>query len=124
MPRVIHFEIGADDPERVVQFYRMVFGWEVNKWGGSEDYWLVTTGPDSEPGIDGAIMRRASPVTATVNTIGVDSVDEFQALIVKHGGRVLTPKQEIPGVGYFSYCQDTEGNAFGIMQNIQPQQET
>ena len=28
MPRVVHFEIHADDPERTISFYNSVFGWE------------------------------------------------------------------------------------------------
>src|SRR4051812_15755751 len=34
MPRVIHFEISADEPERAARFYADVFGWEVTKWDG------------------------------------------------------------------------------------------
>ena len=56
MPRVIHFEFAADNPERAAKFYREVFGWESAKWGGPMDYWLVKTGSDG-PGIDGGILR-------------------------------------------------------------------
>jgi predicted enzyme related to lactoylglutathione lyase len=115
MPRVIHFEIPADDTDRAVRFYQKVFGWKIEKWG-SMDYWLATTGPDSEPGIDGAIMTRETQKT-TVNTVNVPSVDEYAKKIVDAGGRILMPKTPIPGVGYFSYCVDTEGNIFGIMEN-------
>jgi len=41
-----------------VKFYKAVFGWEIDKWGGPQDYWVVTTGPQSELGINGAITRR------------------------------------------------------------------
>src|SRR3972149_5570591 len=58
MPRVIHFEIAADDPERAVAFYRKVFGWEIQKWEGPMEYWVITTGPKEEPGIDGGLGRR------------------------------------------------------------------
>ena len=34
MPRVVHFEISADDPERAVKFYQKVFSWEIKKWDG------------------------------------------------------------------------------------------
>jgi uncharacterized protein len=115
MPRVIHFEIPADDTGRAVKFYQKVFGWKIEKWG-SMDYWLTTTGPDSEPGINGAIMTRETQKT-TVNTINVSSVDEYAKKIVEAGGKILTPKTPIPGVGYFGYCVDTEGNVFGIMEN-------
>jgi predicted enzyme related to lactoylglutathione lyase len=51
-----------------------------------------------------------------VNTINVSSVDDFTTKIVANGGKVVMPKWAVPGVGYVAYCQDTEGNTFGIMQ--------
>jgi hypothetical protein len=114
MSRVIHFEIGADDPERAVKFYEKVFGWKINRWGPVE-YWLATTGPDAEPGINGAITPRVDK-RATVNTISVPNVDEFVKRIEQEGGKIVMAKSTVPGVGYMAYCQDTEGNIFGIMQ--------
>jgi len=115
MPRIIHFEINADDPKRATEFYKKVFGWKVEKWEGPTDYWLVTTGDEKQPGIDGAIMERMKKAT-TINTIDVPSVDEFIKKIEKAGGKPVSEKTVIPGVGYFAYCKDTEGNIFGIMQ--------
>ena len=114
MSRVIHFEITAEDPERAVRFYSRVFGWNIEKWEETTDYWLVSTGKDS-PGIDGAIMPR-SELTGTVNTIEVPSLDSFLGKILENGGKVITDPMPIPNVGYFAYCRDTEGNAFGVMQ--------
>ena len=116
MPRVIHFELGVDDPERAIKFYQAVFGWKIEKWDGPDDYWLVTTGEESQPGINGALMRRINSET-TINIIDVPSVDEFVDKIVKSGGKVLQPKITVPGVGYAAYCIDTEGNRFGLMQS-------
>jgi predicted enzyme related to lactoylglutathione lyase len=116
MPRVIHFEINADQPERAVKFYSGVFGWKIKNWGGPVDYWLASTGEEGEHGIDGAITKRMSPAASTVNTISVPSLDEFMSKVSMNGGKVITPRMTVPGVGYFAYCQDTEGNVFGIMQ--------
>ncbi len=117
MGRVVHFEISADDPERAAAFYADVFGWRVDKWHGPQDYWLVTTGPKDQAGIDGAIMRRGdNPGQPTVNTVDVDSWDAATAKVAERGGKILTAKIPIPGVGWFAYCQDTEGNTFGVMQ--------
>ncbi|NIM91945.1 MAG: VOC family protein [Candidatus Aminicenantes bacterium] len=116
MPRVVHFEISVDDPERAISFYEDVFGWKIEKWEGPVDYWLITTGPENEPGIDGAFMRRQDPAVPTINTVSVASADEFLTKITQAGGKVITPKQTIPGVGYSAYCQDTEGNTFGIIE--------
>ncbi|HEV2915531.1 MAG TPA: VOC family protein [Pyrinomonadaceae bacterium] len=115
MPRVVHFEVGADDPDRASQFYESVFGWNIRKWGGPKDYRLISTGADNQPGINGGIFKREGPVNY-VNTIDVPSVDEFVARITEHGGKEVVPKIKIPGVGDLVYCQDTEGNVFGILQ--------
>jgi predicted enzyme related to lactoylglutathione lyase len=117
MARVVHFELAADDPERAVKFYQEVFGWQIHKWDGPQDYWLATTGEQGTPGIDGAIMRRDANLPSIVNTIDVVSVDDAVAKITSSGGTVVTPKSAIPGMGYFAYCQDTEGNIFGVMEN-------
>jgi len=57
MPRIIHFEIHADTPERAVKFYQELFGWEFTKWEGPMPYWLIKTGPDGQPGINGGCCR-------------------------------------------------------------------
>lgn len=117
MPRVVHFEIPADDPERAIAFYQSVFGWTIEKWEGPIEYWLVMTGPEEEPGIDGGLARKDDLLAGTVNTIDVASVDESVAKIEAHGGKVLRPKMAVPGVGWMAYCEDTEGNSFGLMQS-------
>jgi predicted enzyme related to lactoylglutathione lyase len=121
MPRVVHFEIHADDPKRAVAFYEDVFDWEIQGWGESQDYWLVMTGPDDEPGINGGILQRQAgtsgdAVTAYVCTVDVPSVDEYVARATEAGGSVAVPKMPVSGVGWLAYCKDTEGNIFGLME--------
>jgi predicted enzyme related to lactoylglutathione lyase len=116
MSRVIHFELPADNPERAVEFYKKVFGWQIQKWPGPQDYWLVTTGPEGQPGINGGILRRQYPGAGTCNTVGVASVDEAVRNITKNGGKIALARMAVPGVGYLAYCTDTEGNAFGVLQ--------
>lgn len=115
MSRVVHFEIMAEDPARAVEFYQQVFDWKIEKWDGPMDYWLVMTGDEDEPGIDGAIAKQQGQIH-TVNSIDVDSVDEYAEKVVAHGGKITMPKMNIPGVGYIAYCQDTEGVDFAIYQ--------
>src|SRR5262245_1027343 len=71
MNRVTHFEIYTDDPEQVQPFYQNVFGWKFNKFeGGPIEYWLVTTGGDNEPGINGGLTRpREGQNQGMLNTI-------------------------------------------------------
>jgi hypothetical protein len=44
-------------------------------------------------------------------------VDEAVKKIEATGGRVTRPKGAVPGIGWLAYCEDSEGNPFGIMQN-------
>lgn len=117
MPRIIHFEIPADDPERAIEFYRKVFGWKIVKWEGPFDYWLVTTGEEDEPGINGAIMSKEMGGMIK-NAISVDSVDEYAQKIEAAGGKMSMDKQKIPGVGTIAEFEDTEGNISIIIESI------
>jgi uncharacterized protein len=116
MSRVIHFEIPAAEPDRAAAFYGKVFGWKFDKWAGPTEYWMVTTGTEGTPGINGGMMKKPGGITSTTNTIGVESVDAAVNTAVEAGGKNIMPKTPIPGVGYFAYCEDTEGNLFGVMQ--------
>ena len=116
MPRVIHFEVGAEDPERAVKFYEEVFGWTTQRWDGPQSYWLLTTGPDGQPGINGGLMKRDARFPAVVNTLDVPDVEEYCEKIQAGGGSIMLPKHAVAGIGWVAYCQDTEGNTFGIMQ--------
>lgn len=116
MPRVIHFEIAVDNPQRAIDFYTKIFGWKVEKWQDPVDYWLVTTGQDPEPGIDGAFSVRGVHPEPTVLSISVPSVDEYAAKIQAAAGQIVQPKMAIPGIGYYAVCKDSEGNTFGIVE--------
>ena len=124
MPRVIHFEIHAADPDRAVAFYRKVFDWELTKWAGPVDYWLISTGPADKPGINGGLLRRQGPapaemqaVNSFVCTVDVPSVDDYVAKATAAGGTVALAKMPVPGVGWLAYVKDTEGNILGMMQS-------
>ncbi len=75
----------------------------------------MNTGPESEPGIHGAIARR-DPRQGTWNTVSVASIDNALGKLAGLGGKALSPKMPIPGIGYHALCQDPEGNVFGIME--------
>jgi len=116
VPRVVHFEIYADEVERATKFYAEVFGWQIHKWDGPDDYWLAITGGDGEAGIDGAIIGRPQPGAIGMNFIDVESVDDYIAKIQANGGTLVRPKIPIPEVGYTAVCNDTEGNPVGLFQ--------
>jgi len=116
MPRVIHFEIDAKKPEKAIKFYEKVFGWKFEKWKGPIEYWLVMTGEEKEPGIDGGLSKRTEAEPSTVNTIDVSSVDEFTKKVQSNGGSIVRGKMAVPGVGWMAYFKDPEGNVWGMME--------
>ncbi len=119
MFRIIHFEVAADDPKKLSEFYSKVFNWKFNKWEGNMDYWLVATGSDKDMGINGGFMKKPGPAGAgqnVVNTLEVPSVEDFIEKVKKNGGKVLTEKMPVSGMGYAAYCKDPQGNVFGIFK--------
>lgn len=123
MPRPIHFEIQASDPQRAIRFYTQLLGWTFSKWDSPMDYWLIKTGEPGTRGIDGGLLpRRGSApvamqaVNSFVCTVDVADVDTTIKRIAEVGGTVVVPKMPIPTVGWLAYAHDTEGNIFGVMQ--------
>lgn len=115
MSRVVHFEIETRDPEKKMVFYQEVFGWKFQEM--MEGYWVIVTGPDDEEGIDGGLMRSSTEeALRTINTITVTNLDEYLGKVERAGGKVTSEKMEIPEVGDFAYCEDSEGLAFGVLQ--------
>lgn len=126
MGRVIHFEIQVNNPERAAAFYEAVLGWSFRKWDGPMEYWLITTGPDGEPGINGGMMKRRENVVAiksddvtehgTVNVSATKDVHETVKAVTANGGHIVLPVMPVPGIGWLAYAKDPEGNIFGFMQ--------
>lgn len=120
--RVVWFEMSAVHPERFFAFYGDVFGWRFTKWNAPEELWLIATGAQGEPGIDGAVRQRrsppATPASLTMVSIGVASIDGAIGRILGAGGEVVSGKTLLQGVGYVATCSDPEGNRFGLLQRV------
>ena len=133
MSKVMHFEIQAYDVERITKFYTDVFGWEINEWilpnvemTDENRYWLVSTGPDDEAGINGGMLIRqgekpkeGQPVNAYVCIIDTASIDKTLENVVQSGGEVTVDKMPVTGMGWSAYCKDPDGNIFGLMEEDQ-----
>ncbi len=121
MSRIVHFEVPSVNSEASRKFYESVFGWKFTQWGsGAMEYWLITTGDPSEPGIDGGLGGAANEFKATVNTVGVENLDETLKQALAMGAELVMPKDEIPGMGYLAYIREPGGAPIGMFQAIQP----
>ena len=122
--RIVHFEIEATDRERAKSFYAQAFGWQMDQMG--EDmgqYVVVTTGDPKEPGgINGGIFASPPGASKELNAyscvVGVDNIDQSTQKVKAAGGQVLGDKMDIPTVGTFVRCKDTEGNIFTMLQPL------
>ena len=117
MARLVHFEMNVKDVHKAISFYEDVFGWRFQKWDGPIDYWLVMTGDEDEPGIDGGLGYAEEGFPKMVNTIDVGDIDGVIKKIESKGGVIVRPKHAVPGVGWLAYFKDSEGVMSGIMQN-------
>jgi uncharacterized protein len=117
---VNHFSINADDVPRARRFYEKAFGWKFEPWG-PPNFYLIKTGTDEEPGLEGALQGRreivaGKPMYGFECTLGVASIDETLAAVEASGGKIVMPKFHIPTVGTLIFFEDTEGNVVGAMQ--------
>jgi len=117
MPRLVHFELNVKDVHKTIAFYEEVFGWKFQKWEGPMDYWLIMTGDENEPGIDGGLGFEEEGFPKVVNTIDIDNIDDTIKKIESNGGEIVRPKHAVPGVGWLAYFKDSEGVMSGIMQD-------
>ena len=122
--RIVHFEIEAADRERAKNFYAQAFGWGLEQLGPEMgDYVVITTGDPQEPGgINGGLYVGQGGATKELNAfscvVGVDNIDEAVQKVKAAGGEVMGDKMDIPGIGTFARCKDTEGNIFTMLQPL------
>lgn len=119
---VVHFEMPADNPEKLSEFYKSLFGWKIEKMsmGAAGDYWMIETKAEQEsPGSNGGIMKRMDSNHRPVNYVLVESVDEFSKKLQSLGGKIIIPKTPIPEMGAFAVGLDLEGNPVGLFESSQ-----
>ena len=139
MSRVVHFEIHASDPERVIEFHTAPFGSNCAPRRRPAAYGFIRTAPNTvtghaPPGIDGGLIQRRGAVavegqsvdafvcTVDVCAVGVCTVDvsDVSAIMdkaVQTGGNVAVARMAVHSVGWLGYLKNPDGNIFGAMQN-------
>jgi predicted enzyme related to lactoylglutathione lyase len=121
MPTIVHYEIPVNDIERSKKFYGDLFGWKIEKWSGTTpagEYWMITmTDEKGNRTLGGGIHKRMHPDQRSISYIGVKSVEEHSSKVEKLGGKVVTPKMTVPGLGYFVFCLDSKNNNFAIWES-------
>jgi len=127
MDKVVHFEIPVNDLEKARNFYGHIFGWALADWtmpDGSVHIGVHTTPidettrvPEEAGAINGMIMQKTEVSKHPTFAINVDSIDDRIEKITKAGGKLLQPKVDIMGMGFYCYASDPEGNVFGLWED-------
>ncbi len=130
---VVHFEIHASDPQKLIDFYSELLGWRFTNYGGDQPYWVIDTGEGSignaaaRPGLGingGLVPRRGArpevgaPVTGCNIVVGVDDVDGLMAKGIELGATEALPATDWPGVGRGGYLLDPDNNVFGLISPV------
>lgn len=129
MNPVVHFEMPAEDKNRMVDFYAKAFGWKAQMLGPEMgDYVVAQTTETSEDGmikepgrINGGFFKRTKPDQYPSVVIAVENIEEAMKKVKEAGGTVLGGQtsgvpDNIPGVGLYVSIIDTEGNRVGMLQ--------
>ena len=110
---VVHWELWSKNPEKISEFYRKTFGWEIQPIPAM-NYHMVNTG--GEGGINGGIMTpKKGPWPGKLALyIDVDDIDTYTRRISDAGGKIHVAKQDVPGVGEFALFEDPDGRVMGL----------
>ena len=129
---VVHFEIHASDPQRLIDFYSELLGWTFSQFG-EVPYWSIETGEGAignvagtaGHGINGGLMERrgpkpelGAPVMGCNLVIGVDDVDALMRRGIELGGTEALAAEDMQGVGRVGYLLDPDNNVFGMISAV------
>jgi uncharacterized protein len=123
---VVHFEMPYEDAERVTNFYKAAFGWDMADTGKQMGNYITagTAETDADrmvktPGtINGGFYPLSSSPQSTEPSvvISVDDIEKAMEDVRKAGGEPLAEPMEIPGIGLYVSFKDTEGNRVSLLQ--------
>jgi len=118
---IVHVEFHVKEPKKVEKFYGSLFGWKFQEVPGM-DYSLFEAPSGPGGGVGG--LQPGNWEAGVINYIGVNSIDEYETKIERAGGKILVPKAEVPGQGWFIVFEDPSGTKMALwQQNPQAQQQ-
>jgi predicted enzyme related to lactoylglutathione lyase len=125
MNPVVHFEMPAQNRQRMADFYSKTFGWQTQMLGQDMGNYVVATttesdekGPKKPGAINGGFYTKTEDMPAQYPSVvvAVDDIKESMKKVAQAGGKVLGEPMKIPGVGQYVSFFDTEGNRVSMLQ--------
>jgi predicted enzyme related to lactoylglutathione lyase len=93
MPKFVHIDIAAAEPQRAADFFSKVFGWSAQKLDGPVPNWLLRPSPKDETAIGAGVARREESWQSVTPTIDVPSADAYADKIMAAGGVIVRPRR-------------------------------
>jgi predicted enzyme related to lactoylglutathione lyase len=110
---IVHVEFHVKEPKKLEAFYGSLFGWKFQEVPGM-NYSLFQA--PSGPGGGVGTMQPGNWPSGIINYIFVDSVEKYEGRIKKAGGKIISPKMEIPGQGWFAVFEDPSGTRMALWE--------
>lgn len=116
---IVHFEIGVKDAEKAKAFYGPLFGWEFAAYGPAAMVTNIGAMCPGGTGIGGHVNQLGHPPHNYVTVYAqVDDIEGTLKRVESLGGTRLVPKTEVPGMGWFAWFKDPEGNCLGLWTSM------
>jgi len=115
---VVHVEIPAANVEAAGKFYADLFGWKIQSM--SEMNYTMWEAEDHTGGGFTEVSAE-NPAGQVLVYIASDDIEADLKNVEKLGGKVLRPKTEITGMGWFGIFQDPTGNVLALYTSMNPE---
>jgi uncharacterized protein len=115
---IVHVEIPAVNVEGAGKFYQDLFGWKMQHMP-EMNYTMWEAGDGDEYGGFPQVSEE-NPAGQVLVYIASDDIEADLKNVVKLGGRVLHPKTEIQGMGWYGVFQDPTGNVLAVYTSMNP----
>lgn len=114
---IVHVEIPAVDVEAAGRFYQELFGWKLQHVP-EMNYTMWEDGSGAGGGFPQ--VSDDNPAGRVLVYIDSDDIEADLKNVERLGGRVIQPKMEIPGTGWFGIFQDPTGNVLALYTSMNP----
>lgn len=114
---VVHIEIPAANIQAAGAFYQELFDWKMQNVP-EFDYTMWEDGSGFGGGFNK--VSDENPAGKVLVYIDSDDIEADLKKVEQLGGRVVHPKMEIPGTGWFGMFEDPSGNVLALYTSMNP----
>ena len=111
---IVHIEIPTTNAKGSGEFYSNLFGWHIEH---DEAMNYTMFDPHVAPGGGFTDQMKVGEVLIHVNSEDIEA-DLEKAVAL--GGSLVTPKSEIPGIGWWGVFKDPTGNSIALFTALMP----